>query len=65
MTSDDGSIVNNFCTEKLKYITDHTVYFHVVLIKYIRSVISNCLRGNSFLNVSLFSITLLIIFKIN
>ena len=64
MTSDDGPIVNDFCTDKLKCINDHTVYFHIVLIKYIRSVISNCLRGNSLINVSLFSITLLIIFKI-
>ena len=64
MTSDDGPIVNDFCTEKLKCINDHTVYFHIVLIKYIRSVISNCLRGNSLINVSLFSITLLIIFRI-
>ena len=64
MTSDDGPIVNDFCTEKLKCIHDHTVYFHVVLIKYIRSVISNSLRGHNLINVSLFSITLLIVFKI-
>lgn len=64
MTSNDGPIVNDFCTEKLKCIRDHTVYFHVVFIKYIRSVISNCLKGYNLINVSLFSITLLIIIKI-
>ena len=64
MTADDGPIVNDFCTEKLKCIHDHTVYFHVVLIKYIRSVISNCLNGINLINASLFSITLLIIIKI-
>ena len=64
MTTNDGPIVNNFCIEKLKCILDHTVYFHVVLIKYIRSAISNCLRGYSLINISLFSITLLIIIRI-
>ena len=64
MTVNDGPIVNDFCTEKLKCIQDHTVYFHVVLIKYIRSIISNSLKGNSLINISLFSITILIIIKI-
>ena len=64
MNSNDGPLANDFCTEKLKCIHAHTVYFHVVLIKYIRSIISNSLRGNSLINISLFSITILIIFKI-
>lgn len=64
MNSNDGPILSDFCTEKLKCIHTHTVYFHVVLIKYIRSIISNTLRGNNLINISLFSITMLIIIKI-
>ena len=60
----DGPIVNDFCTEKLKCIHEHTVYFHVVFIKYITSIISNSLRGNNLINISLFIITLLIIIRI-
>ena len=64
MTINDGPIINEYCEEKLKCISTHTVYFHVVLIKYIRSVISNCVKGYNLINLSLFSITLLIIYKI-
>ena len=64
MTINDGPIVNDYCTEKLKCIHDHTVYFHVVLIKYIRSIISNSIRGSNLINISLFTITVLIIVKI-
>ena len=64
MTSSEGPIINDFCTEKLKCIHDHTVYFYVVLIKYIRSIIYNCIRGNSLINISLFAITITIIIKI-
>ena len=64
VTSSDGPIANDFCTEKLKCINEHTVYFHVVLIKYIRSIITNFIRGDNLLNISLFSITIIIIYKI-
>ena len=64
ITSDDGPIANDFCMEKLKCIHKHTVYFHVVLIKYIRSIIKNFLMGNSPINIALFSITIIIIYKL-
>ena len=64
MTINDGPIVNDYCTEKLKCIHDHTVYFHIVLIKYIRSIISNSVKGNSLINISLFFIAIIVIIKI-
>lgn len=64
VTSDDGPIANDFCMEKLKCIHEHTVYFHVVLIKYIRSIITNSIRGSNLINISLFAITIIIIFKL-
>ena len=60
----DGPIVNDYCTEKLKCISDHTVYFHVVLIKYIRSIFSNIMKGNSFISILFFSVTIIFIIKI-
>ena len=59
----DGPIINEYCKEKLKCISTHTVYFHVVLIKYIRSVICNCVEGYNLISLSLFSFTLLMIYK--
>ena len=64
MTIDDGPIANDYCEEKSKCIHSHTVYFHVVLIKYIRSIILNCFRGSSLVNTLLISGTLVIIIKI-
>ena len=64
MTINEGPIVNDYCTEKLKCIHDHTVYFHIVLIKYIRSIISNSVKGNSLINISLFFIAIIVIIKI-
>lgn len=63
MKVDDGPIVNEFCMEKLKCISEHTVYFHVVLIKYIKSFFYNAFKGN-IINVSLFSIVIISIVKI-
>lgn len=60
----DGPIANDFCTEKLKCIHEHTVYFHVILIKYLRSIISNIFRGNNLINISFLSITIAVIIKI-
>lgn len=64
MNVDDGPIVNEFCMEKLKCISEHTVYFHIVLIKYIKSFFYNAFKGNSIINVSLFSIVIIFIVKI-
>ena len=64
MTIEDGPLINEACTEKLKCITDHTVYFHVVLIKYLRSVISNMLRGSNIISISIGTITVLFIIKL-
>ena len=60
----DGPIVNEYCTEKLKCISAHTVYFHVVLIKYIRSVISNFVKGSNLISLSFISIIVILILKI-
>lgn len=60
----DGPIANDYCIEKLKCISDHTVYFHVVLIKYIRSIFSNIMKGNSFISILFFSVTIIFIIKI-
>jgi len=64
MKVDDGPIVNEFCMEKLKCISEHTVYFHVVFIKYIRSFFYNAFKGNSIINISLCSIVIISIAKI-
>ncbi len=64
MSISDGPIVNEYCTEKLKCISAHTVYFHVVLIKYIRSVISNFVKGSNLISLSFISIIVILILKI-
>jgi hypothetical protein len=64
MKIDDGPIVNEFCMEKLKCISEHTVYFHVVLIKYIKSFFYNAFKENNYINVSLFSIVIISLVKL-
>ena len=38
---DDGPIRNNFCIEKKKCISSHTVYFYFIFIKYIKNRFQN------------------------
>jgi hypothetical protein len=64
MTITDGPYLNDYCTEKLKCISAHTVYIHVVFIKYIRSFISNIVEGSNLILLSLMSITTITIIKI-
>ena len=60
---DDGPIRNNFCLEKSKCISQHTVYFHIVLIHYIRSIFQNSFKNISLINVILFIISMVFIIK--
>ena len=60
---DDGPIRNNFCIEKKKCISSHTVYFHIILIKYIRSIFQNSFKNLSFVNTILFILSMIFIVK--
>ena len=60
---DDGPIRNNFCIEKKKCISSHTVYFHIILIKYIRSIFQNSFKNLSFVNTILFVLSMIFIVK--
>ena len=60
---DDGPIINNFCIEKKKCISSHTVYFHIVLINYIRSIFQNSFKNLSFVNTILFILSMIFIVK--
>ena len=60
---DDGPIRNNFCIEKKKCISSHTVYFHIILIKYIRSIFQNSFKNLSLVNIILFILSMIFIVK--
>ena len=60
---DDGPIRNNFCIEKKKCISSHTVYFHIVLINYIRSIFQNSFKNLSLVNIILFILSMIFIVK--
>ena len=57
----DGPQINNICIEIKKCINDNYIYFHEVLIKYIRNILSSSFKGYSIYNVILFIFTILII----
>ena len=62
-TIDDGPIRNNYCIEKKKCISSHTVYFHIVLINYIRSIFQNSFQNLSPVNIILFILSMIFIVK--
>ena len=64
MTINDGPIINKECIEKLKCIKKYTVYFHIVLIKYIRSIIGNLFSGMSIVTIFICVIMFFILIKI-
>jgi hypothetical protein len=61
MGIDDGPIINDYCTEKLKCISENNVLYHVVLIKYVKSISSNIYKGSNIINSIIISIIILII----
>ena len=64
MKIDDGPFINNACVEKEKCIKDYEVYFHEVLIRYIKNVVFHFFKDYSYVNTIIILITVLIIFRI-
>ena len=64
MEIDEGPAINDICMEKMKCINDHNIYFHEVLIKYIKNIMFSSFKGCNIYNMILFIITILIIFRI-
>ena len=61
---DDGPILNDACVEREKCIKDYEVYFHEVLIRYIKNVVFHFFKDYSYVNTIIILITVLIIFRI-
>ena len=64
VTIDDGDWLNDFCIDKMKCINNHFIYFHEVLIKYIKNILFTSFKGCSIYNIILVIFTILIIFRI-
>ena len=59
----EGPILNDFCYEKKK-CKENEIFFHEVLIRYIRNVIFVSIKGINIFNILIILFTILIIFRI-
>ena len=63
MNIDDGPLINDFCYEKKKCM-EFEIFFHEILIRYIKNVIFHIIKGSNIFNTVITLITILIIFRI-
>ena len=63
MNIDDGPLINEFCYEKKKCM-EFEIFFHEILIRYIKNVIFHVIKGSNIYNTIITLITILIIFRI-
>ena len=63
MNIDDGPLINEFCYEKKKCM-EFEIFFHEILIRYIKNVIFHVIKGSNIYNTIITLITVLIIFRI-
>ena len=61
LNANDGEQLKNFCLKAKKCIEDNTVLFHVVLIKYVKTICSSLFGGMGIIQIVIFAVTMMFI----
>lgn len=61
LSANDGEQLKNFCLKAKKCIEDNTVLFHVVLVKYVKTICGSLFGGMGIVQIAIFAVTMMFV----